>query len=33
MLMLDIFDIESELEMEDVHAEDAMSQTWEEQKI
>ena len=33
MLMLDIFDIESELEMEDVHAEDAMRQTGEEQKI
>ena len=33
MLMLDIFYIESELEMEDVHAEAAMRQTREEQKI
>ena len=33
MLMLEIFDIESDLEIEDVHAEDAMRQTWEEQKL
>ena len=33
MLMLDIFDIDTKLEMEDVHAKDAMRQTWEEQKI
>ena len=33
MLMLDIFYIEFELEMEDVHAEDVMRQTREEQKI
>ena len=33
MLMLDIFYIESELEMEDVHAEDVMRQTGEEQKL
>ena len=33
MLMLDIFYIESELEMEYVHVEDDMRQTGEEQKI
>ena len=33
MLMFDIFYIEFELEMEDVHAEDVMRQMREEQKI
>ena len=31
MLVLNIFDIESRLEMEYVHAKDAIRETWEEQ--
>ena len=33
MLMIDIFYIESNLEMEDVHAEDVMRETREGQKV
>ena len=33
MLMIDILYIESDLEMEDVHAEDAMRETGEGQKV